>query len=162
MSAQEPSLTDRQVRRHFAYLEKKGFLQTQPGAHDTVTARIVPAGIDIAEGAVTDAGILPVRPEATGLRFKRHARRWVLAYCAQFPDVINADDEIHAEFTERGGVHLSLEQVRMAIWYLGGKGYVDMKTQPVSGDFVYLARITASGIDLVDGIAADPGVADEA
>jgi hypothetical protein len=155
-----PGLTVETVRSALAYLSKKGYVDA-PHSGPALVARITAAGVDVAEGAVVDRGILAARPSFSGLSFKRQARRWILAYCAQFPNAWNADDEIHAEFAERGGGPMTLEQVRVGVWYLAGKGYVEMRTQPVAGEIAYLSRITAEGIDLVEGVDADPGVADE-
>lgn len=146
------------VRDCFVYLEKKGYVALQRGASKTVTARITAFGVDIVEGATKDRGILQVSATLTGLAGRKTARRAILAYCRQFPESYNGDDEIHSEFEELGLGHIMFDQIRFHLWYLSGKNLVELKTQPLAGDVVYLARITATGIDLLDGAVTDPGV----
>ncbi|MGK7346298.1 MAG: hypothetical protein ACNS63_10885 [Candidatus Nitrospinota bacterium M3_3B_026] len=154
-----PGLDAGKVRDCFAYLEKKGYVAANRSRSGAVTARITASGLDVVEGAVSDRGILPASPDLAALAGKRQIRRAILAYCRQFPDSFNADDEIHHELKEMGMAGVIIEQARLHIWYLDGKGLLEMRTSPLSGDLVFLARITAKGMDLLEGNASDPGVA---
>jgi hypothetical protein len=147
-----------EIRDAFSYLEKKGYIALQRGRNDAVTAQITPFGIDIVEGAAIDRGILPVGVSSASLSGRRSSRRWILSFLRQFPESFSGDDEIHAEFVDQGMGPALLDRIRFDLWYLAGKQLVDLKTHPVAGDVVYVARITASGIDLLDGTYADPGV----
>ena len=158
-SIEKEIASDENVKDCLIYLEKKGLVTLQKGISNKVTARISASGVDIVEGASKDRGILSANPSLTGLATRRASRRFILSYCRQFPESFNGDDEIHAEFAERGLPHILIDQLRFHLWYLSGKNVVELKTQPVAGDVVYLARITAAGIDLLDGAISDPGVA---
>jgi hypothetical protein len=142
----------------FSYLEKKGYIKTGRAKGKNMSAAITAGGIDLVEGAVTDRGVLPASADFTGLSLKRSVRTGILNYCRQFPDSFNGDDEILAELKDLGMGALIIEQVRYNIWYLSEKGFVDLKTHPLRSDLVFLARITATGIDLVEGAVNDPGV----
>jgi len=158
LAAQFPGVGESTVRDCFSYLEKKGFVKTVRRKDGQVTAEITAKGIDLVEGAVTDRGVLPARADFTGLTLKRGVRAGILAYCRRFPESFNGDDEILAELKELGLGGLLIEQVRYHIWYLDAKGYVEMKTHPIHGDLVFMARITAAGVDLAEGACSDPGV----
>lgn len=142
----------------FSYLEKKGYVKTGRAKGRRMTAGITAKGIDLVEGAVSDRGVLPARSDFTGLALKRSIRSGILSYCRQFPDSFNGDDEILAELKELGMGALIIEQVRYNIWYLSEKRFLELKTHPLKSDLVFLARITAQGIDLVEGAVNDPGV----
>ncbi len=157
---QFPTLEEERVRDCFTYLEMKGYLKVARRRGRLLTATITADGVDLAEGAVTDKGVLPVRADLTGLSARRDTRARILAYCRQFPDSFSGDDEILAELKELGFGAVIMEQVRFHIWYLAGKGLLEMKTHPLQSDLVYLAKITAKGMDLIDGAITDPGVAD--
>ncbi|VAX17020.1 hypothetical protein MNBD_NITROSPINAE04-849 [hydrothermal vent metagenome] len=158
LAEQFPDLDTDGARDCFSYLEKKGYVETSRAKERRMTARITAKGIDLVEGAVTDRGILSARPDFTGLALKRSVRSGILAYCRQFPDSFNGDDEILAELKELGMGALIIEQVRYSIWYLSEKSFLELKTHPLKSDLVFFARITAKGIDLVEGGISDPGV----
>ena len=157
---QYPTLTEERVRDCFYYLEKKGYLKTTKRKERHTTATITAQGVDLAEGAIADKGVLPARLDAAGLTVKRDIRARILAYCRAFPDSFSADDEILAELMELGFDAVLMEQIRFHIWYLAGKGMLDMRTHPLRSDLVFMARITAKGMDVIDGAITDPGVAD--
>lgn len=158
LAGQFPDLDIDRVRDCFSYLEKKGYIKTSRAKGRKMTARITARGVDLVEGAVTGRGVLPARPDFTGLALKRGVRSGILSYCRQFPDSFNGDDEILAELKELGMGALIIEQVRYNIWYLSEKCFLELKTHPLKSDLVFLARITARGIDLVEGAISDPGV----
>jgi hypothetical protein len=153
-----PELDANRLRDCLAYLEKKAYVTVNTTDSGLRSVQITPAGIDLSDGAVTDQGILPAQPGLTGLIVKRAIRAGVLAFCRQCPEAFNGDDEIHQDLLDQGMESLLVDQVRYHIWYLAKKGLLDMRTHPANGDMVYLARITASGMDMADGMLADPGV----
>lgn len=153
-----PELDARKLRDCLAYLEKKDYVAVNTAESGLRSVQITPAGIDLADGAVTDQGVLPSRPGLTGLLVKRAIRSGVLAFCRQCPEAFNGDDEIHQDLIDQGMESLMVDQVRYHIWYLAKKGLLEMRAHPANGDIIYLARITASGMNMADGLLADPGV----
>ncbi len=149
----------RKVRDSFTYLEKKKYVTTVRRKDGRITAAITAQGVDLVEGAAEDRGVLPANPDKSGLNLNRDIRAGALSYCRQFPESFNGDDEILAELRELGMTSLVIDQVASQIWYLADKGYLEMKTVAMKSGVVSLARITALGMDLVDGVISDPGVA---
>jgi len=140
------------------YLQKKGYVAFHKAGKGPLGVRITPLGIDLVDGAVNDQGVLPTRPDFAGLMAKRAVRMGILSYCRQFPESCNGDDEIHADLVDQGMERLLADEVRFHIWYLAGKGYLEMKSHQVNNDVACFARITALGMDLADGVITDPGV----
>ena len=153
-----PGLDAKKLRDCLAYLEKKGYVTVNTADSGLRSVQITPAGMDVSDGAVSDHGVLPAQPGLTGLIVKRAIRAGVLAFCRQCPEAFNGDDEIHQDLLDQGMESLLIEQVRYHIWYLAKKGLLELRTHPANGDLVYLARITARGMDVNDGLLADPGV----
>ncbi|MBF0292016.1 MAG: hypothetical protein HQK86_07640 [Nitrospinae bacterium] len=153
-----PGLDAKILRDCLAYLEKKGYVTVNTADSGLRSVQITPAGVDLSDGAVSDHGVLSAQPGLTGLLVKRAIRSGVLAFCRQCPEAFNGDDEIHQDLVDQGMESLLVDQVRYHIWYLAKKGLLEMRTHPANGDMVYLARITASGMDMADGMLADPGV----
>jgi len=57
--------------------------------------------------------------------------------------------------------HLASD-IEHSLEYLNDKGYISRKDVPHpyrKGEFIKLYKISPSGIDLLDGIAVDPGIA---
>lgn len=153
-----PGLDAKKMRDCLAYLEKKGYVAVNTADSGPRSAQITPAGMDVCDGAVHDHGVLPAQPGLTGLLVKRAIRAGVLAFCRQCPEAFNGDDEIHQDLIDQGMENLLIEQVRHHIWYLARKGLLELRTHPANGDLVHLVRITARGMDMTDGLLADPGV----
>jgi len=153
-----PELDAKKLRDCLAYLEKKAYVTVNTTDAGLRSVQITPAGIDLSDGAVTDQGVLPSAPGLTGLIVKRAIRMGVLSFCRQCPEAFNGDDEIHQDLVDQGMESLLVDQVRYHIWYLAKKGLLEMRAHPANGDLVYLARITASGMNMSDGLIADPGV----
>lgn len=153
-----PGLDAKILRDCLAYLEKKGYVTVNTADSGLRSVQITPSGVDLSDGAVSDHGVLSGQPGLTGLLVKRAIRAGVLAFCRQCPEAFNGDDEIHQDLVDQGMESLLVDQVRYHIWYLAKKGLLEMRTHPANGDMVYLARITASGMDMADGLLADPGV----
>lgn len=154
-----PDMDRKAVRDCFAYLEKKGYVVVNRSHAGAATARITSKGVDLIEGAATDRGVLSATSsDRAALSVKRQIRAAVLSYLRLFPESFNGDDEIHAELVEMGMAALPLDQVRYHIWYLAGKDLLEMKTHPLHGDMIYLARITARGMDVADGGEKEDGV----
>lgn len=152
-----PSVTEKKVRALITYLEKKNYLKTRRKDGVVNSVRITSLGVDIVEGAVKDRGILFTPIELSGLVAKNGIRKAILQFLAQYPESFNGDDEILAELYELGMRDVHLDEARFHLWYLAGKGLVDMKTHPLGGDMVYCAKITALGTDVVDGNSKDSG-----
>ncbi|MBI4665357.1 MAG: hypothetical protein HY751_02980 [Nitrospinae bacterium] len=153
-----PDMDAKSVRDCLSYLAKKGYVSITRLGDGALSAQITPAGIDIVDGAMEDDGVLPGRADLSALTAKKSIRQALLNYCRQFPESFNGDDEMGMTLADQGMERVLIDQVRFHIWYLSGKGFLDLRSQPVNGDVVYLARITALGMDVADGIAADPGV----
>ncbi|VAX21096.1 hypothetical protein MNBD_NITROSPINAE02-500 [hydrothermal vent metagenome] len=158
LRSRHPYIDRQKVRDCFSYLEKKGYVSVSRARDGKVKAIITSKGIDLADGAVQDSGVLPARPNFTSLMTRKEIRKSVLSFLRQFPDSFNGDDEILAELKELGLVDLIMDQVRFHIWYLSGKKLLEMKTSSLRDELVYYARITARGMDLLDGGLVDPGV----
>ncbi len=154
----DPYIDRQKVRDCFSYLEKKGYVSIRRAGDGKVKAIITSSGIDLVDGAVHDSGVLPARPNFTSQMTRKEIRKGVLSFLRQFPDSFNGDDEILAQLKELGLVDLMMDQVRFHIWYLSGKKLLEMKTSSLRDELVYYARITARGMDLLDGSIEDPGV----
>lgn len=155
----KPDLTERDVRAGLTYLEKKGYATIHNGPDGERSARVSSDGVDLAEGAARDRGIAILKFNPRELRLKRALRHSILSYLSWFPESYSSDDEMLDEFQKSFGLTPTLDQIRFGIWYLFGKSLIEMKTRHLFGDFIYLARITARGIDILDGTESDPGVA---
>ena len=152
-----PALTIEQVRELFGYLEKKGLMELhthRSGESGTITAK----GIDALDGAITVRGVEGSPAQYTRLSYKRDLRRRILAYCYSFQEFFNEDTEILEEFRESGYSHILLEEVRFHLHYLNLKELLTLKSVSLGGDMVSMARITANGIDIVEGNGSDAGV----
>ncbi|MBI4827235.1 MAG: hypothetical protein HY804_00195 [Nitrospinae bacterium] len=160
LGARFPGLEQDAARDALMYLEKKGYIRLAQGQGGRTTARVTPKGIDLADGAISDDAISPIRPGPAALALARQTRLLILAYCRRFPEAWNGDDEILAETSPILAGAVSLDQVRYHLWYLAGKGCLEMKTRAHLRDVVVMARITARGMDLLDGATEDPGVGD--
>jgi len=158
LSKQVARVETRKVRDSFTYLEKKKYVTTARRKDGRITATITARGVDLVEGAVEDRGVLPANPDKSRLNLNRAIRGGALCYCRRFPESFNGDDEILAELRELGMASLVIDQVACQLWYLADKGYLEMKTVVMKTGVVSLARITAPGMDLVDGVISDPGV----
>ncbi|MBI5816683.1 MAG: hypothetical protein HZB29_13860 [Nitrospinae bacterium] len=156
-----PGLVQKDVKDCLSYLGKKGYLSVHRTGRRPATFQITPLGIDIVDGALNDQGIIPTRPDPAALMAKKAVRSGVVAYCRQYPESFNGDDEIHIDLLDQGMERLLLDDVRYHIWYLAGKEYLEMKTHPASNGVIYLARITARGMDLADGVLSDAGVTND-
>ena len=141
-----------------SYLAKKGYVEIIHGKDGAGSARITAMGIDLAEGAATCRGVLSFKHDPARLSVKREIRFITLSYCRRFPDSFNGDDEILMELVQRGMTALTIDELRYHVWYLSRKGYLEMKTYPLQRDMVFLGRITARGIDLLEGSLTDAGV----
>jgi hypothetical protein len=79
-------------------------------------------------------------------------------YCYTFRDIFNEDAEIHSEFRASGFSNLLIEEVRFHMWYLTHKKCLELKTPELAGDLVFMARITADGVDVVENSRTDAGI----
>ncbi|MFQ5432929.1 MAG: hypothetical protein ACE5EN_10535 [Nitrospinota bacterium] len=152
-----PGLTIEQVRETIGYLAEKG-LVTELKDKSRLSASITPKGIDVIEGAVSVRGIQTSSGRFARLGYKKELRRGILIYCYSFHDFFNEDTEILQEFRQSGFSNLLMEEMRFHMWYLGEKSLLELKTPEIEGDALFLARITAKGMDVLDNYVSDPGV----
>ncbi|MFW2331141.1 MAG: hypothetical protein ACN4E2_02440 [Nitrospinota bacterium] len=153
--------TTKEIRDCFTYFSKRNYIDITGSNDDLLTAKITAKGVDIAQGSIIGKAILTSHLASSRLKLKKAIRSKILEYCSWYPESFNSDDEIHSELQDQNGSRISLESVRMDIWYLSEKCYTEMRTQPIFGDFIYLARITAKGINLVEQAISDPGVSQD-
>lgn len=152
-----PGLTIEQVRETIGYLAEKG-LVTELKDKSRLSASITPKGIDVIEGAVSVRGIQTSSGRFARLGYKKELRRGILIYCYSFHEFFNEDTEILQEFRQSGFSNLLMEEMRFHMWYLGEKSLLELKTPEIEGDALFLARITAKGMDVLDNYVSDPGV----
>ncbi len=159
LKGRNSSVDIEKVKDCFTYLEKKGYVVTTGRSREgDVLASVTALGVDMVEGAIKDRGILPSDHELAGLSVKKEVRRVILAFLRLYPESFNADDEIVAELRELGMGAVFIDQVRFHIWYLSEKKLVEMKTHQMRFDIIHFARITALGMDLLEGSVSDHGV----
>lgn len=152
-----PGLTLEEVRETIRYLAEKELLSVVKDK-SRLSASITPKGIDVIEGAVPVRGIQSSSGRFARLGYKKELRRGILAFCYSFHEFFNEDTEILQEFRQSGFSNLLMEELRFHMWYLGQKSLLELKTPEMEGDALFLARITAKGMDVQDNNDSDPGV----
>ena len=152
-----PGLTIEQVRETISYLAEKE-LVSQVKDKSRLSASITVKGIDVIDGAVPVRGIQTSSGHFTRLGYKKELRRGILVYCYSFREFFNEDTEILQEFRQSGFSNLLMEELRFHMWYLGQKSLIELKTPEIEGGVLFLARITAKGMDVLDNNEPDPGV----
>lgn len=150
-------ITADDVRGHFLYLAENGLLHLRKNRQELL-AQVTPKGIDVLDGAREVRGVERANPQLGRLSYKKEIRRGILLYCYTFRGLFNEDAEIHAEFKSTGFSNLLMEEVRFHIWYLRHKGYLELKTPDLGGDRVFMARITADGVEIIENHRADEGI----
>lgn len=154
-----PALALEHLHELFNYLAGKELVVLRKN-RSALSVQITPKGIDLLDGAITVRGVEPSSAQFTRLEYKKEVRRKILAYCNSFQEYFNEDTEILEEFRESGFFNLLMEEVRFHLWYLNQKSMLDLKTYSVGGEQVFMARITAKGIDVIENNETDPGVSD--
>ncbi len=149
------------VTGHLLYLADCGLLSLRKSGRQ-LSVQVTPKGIDVLDGALAVRGVAPGDPHLSHLPYKKELRRGILLYCYNFRDSFNEDAEIQAEFRAAGFSNLLAEEVRFHIWYLCQKGYLDLKTPHLAGDLLFMAKITADGVDVVENARKDPGISHDA
>ena len=152
-----PGLTIEQVRETISYLAEKG-LVTELKDKSRRSASITPKGIDVVDGAIAVRGVETSGGHFARLGYKKELRRGILVYCYSFHEFFNEDTEILQEFRQSGFSNLLMEELRFHMWYLGRKSLLELKTPELEDDVLFLARITAKGMDVLDSNETDPGV----
>lgn len=154
-----PALALEHVRELSGYLEQKELIVLRK-SRSGLSLQITAKGIDVLDGAVKVRGVEPACTRFTRLEYKKDIRRGILSYCYSFQEFFNEDTEILEDFRESGFSNLLLEEIRFHIWYLSQKTLLDLKTYSLGGDQVFMARITAKGIDTAENGASEPGVSE--
>ncbi len=157
LRAQFHDITSESVRNHFIYLADNGLLSLTK-KRNSVSVQIRPKGIDVLDGTLSVKGVEPSNPQLARLTYKKEIRHGILMYCNTFRDIYNEDAEIHSEFRSSGFSNILIEEVRFHIWYLFNKGFLELKTPELAGDRVFMARITADGVDIIENNSTDAGV----
>ena len=152
-----PALSLEHVQELFNYLEQKELVLLRKNG-STSSIQITPAGIDVLDGAVTVRGVEASSGQYTKLEYQKELRRKILSYCNSFQEYFNEDTEILEEFRESGFSNLLLEEIRFHLWYLDRKSLLTLNTYSVGGEQVFMARITAKGIDVIENGASEAGV----
>lgn len=149
------------IQNHFLYLAERGLLAARR-TKNGMSAQITAKGIDVLDGAAAERGVEPTSPHASRLAYKKEIRRVVLQYCYTFRESFNEDAEIMAEFASSGFSNLLPDEVRFHMWYLRHKGCLELKTPTIAGEMVFMAKITADGVDVVEQNRKEPGISHEA
>jgi succinate dehydrogenase flavin-adding protein (antitoxin of CptAB toxin-antitoxin module) len=123
-----------------------------------LSVRIEPKGIDLLDGALSVRGVEKSSSRYSRLGYKKEIRRGILVYCYSFHEFFNEDTEILQEFRQSGFSNLLIEEVRYHMWYLNKKSLLELKTPDVEDEVIFLARITARGMDVLDNNESEPGV----
>lgn len=152
-----PGLTLEQVREIFNYLADKKLVSVMR-AGSRLSIRIEPKGIDLLDGALSVRGVEKSSSRYSRLGYKKEIRRGILVYCYSFHEFFNEDTEILQEFRQSGFSNLLVEEVRYHMWYLNKKSLLELKTPDVEDEVIFLARITARGMDVLDNNESEPGV----
>ncbi len=155
-----PNLTKACVREHIHYLAAKDMAVLHK-KKNTQSIGITTRGIDVLDGAINVRGVEPSDSQSTRLSYKKELRRGILLYCNSFKESYNEDSEIHAEFRASGFKNLILEEIRFHTWYLEQKKFLEVKSYSAVGGLIFLARITADGIDLLENTITDAGVSND-
>jgi len=152
-----PGLSVSEVREAFRYLDDKK-LARLIGDRGRQSICITPQGIDVLDGSLTVRGVETSNGKLTRLAYLKELRRGILLYCYSFHEFFNEDGEILAEFRQTGFTNLLLEEVRFHMWYLHGKALLQLRKPEIDGEVVFLARITARGMDVIDRNETETGV----
>lgn len=151
------ALTLEEVRETFNYLAGKELVAVLRDKA-RLSIKITPKGIDLLDGAISVRGVEPANGRFNSLGYKKELRRGILVYCYSFHDFFNEDTEILQEFRQSGFSNILMEEVRFHIWYLEQKSLLETKRLDMDGTIIFLARITAKGMDVVDNNESDVGV----
>lgn len=151
------ALTLEEVRETFNYLADKELVAVLRDKA-RLSIKITPKGIDLLDGAISVRGVEPASSRFNSLGYKKELRRGILVYCYSFHDFFNEDTEILQEFRQSGFSNILMEEVRFHIWYLGRKSLLETKRLDMDGTIIFLARVTAKGMDVVDNNESDVGV----
>ncbi len=148
------ALTIEHARELFDYLQQKGLVTLRKtwSAH---SIQVTTKGIDLLDGAIKVRGIEASCREFAKLEYKKEIRRGILAYCYSFQTFFNEDTEILEEFRDSGFLNLLLEEIRFHIWYLGQNELLEIKSFSLGGDQVFMARLTAKGVDVVENSSSE-------
>jgi len=152
-----PALSMEHVQELFNYLEQKELVLLRKTG-TSCSIQITPAGVDVLDGAITVRGVEASSAKFTRLEYQKELRRKIMSYCNSFQEYFNEDTEILEEFRESGFSNLLLEEIRFHLWYLDRKSLLTLNTFSVGGDQIFMARITAKGIDVIENSAEEPGV----
>lgn len=156
-----PDLAPEQTGEAFHYLAEKNLAKVI-NRKNRLLVQITPSGIDVLDGAETLRGLEPSSSRYARLGYKKEFRRGILLYCSSFHEFFNEDTEIHAEFRQSGFSNLLIEEVRFHMWYLAEKSFLELKKVDMDGDLIFMARITARGMDIADGNDTDTGISHDA
>jgi len=159
LKARFPALHAGHIRDLCGYMEQKELVSIRRRKNG-LAIQITAKGVDVLDGAVKVRGVEPPSVRYTRLENKKEIRRGILAYCYSFQDYYNEDSEILAEFRNFGFSNLLMEEVRFHIWYLNQKSLINLKTFNFGGDPVFMVRVTARGMDVVEENIAEPGVSE--
>ena len=151
------ALTLEEVRETFNYLADKELVALLRDKA-RLSIKITPKGIDLLDGAISVRGVEPASSRFNSLGYKKELRRGILVYCYSFHEFFNEDTEILQEFRQSGFSNILMEEVRFHIWYLEQKSLLETKRLDMHGTVIFLARITAKGMDVVDNNESDVGI----
>lgn len=158
-------LTIVQVRREMTHLSSAQAHDVGPALslikndeHDMWSVRITPAGMDIITGAVAVAGVRPIDPYDGGLAVKKDLRRGVLSFLNDRPNAFVEDMDLLDLFARDGFGALELGELQAHLWYLEGKGYVELRRIRIGDALNCVAKITATGANVLVGDSYDVGV----
>ncbi len=153
------------IRRQYEYLSRiegeklSAVLNVQKlEEHDMWTARITSSGVDLLTGAANVNGVRSGDPVVENLPLKKDIRRGILAHLNEKPGEFMEDVDLVEQFIEDGFFHVDLPEIQYQLWYLSGKGAIEMKTIRIGSASNYTAKISSKGCDILAGDEFDIGV----